>query len=212
MLLALIKKELLALIRDVHGLAALFLLPTVFIVIMSLALKDVYNPPVKSLAYAVDNRDTGEPAVKLVEAWEKRHGKPQQYSDGWTAAVRSGKLSYALVIEKDFSKGIVDEKSAEGVQARLITDPGLDGSAFAANKAELVMIASEIRAQALLAVSRMQLSRQLQLTRQVQTNRQPRQLSLQNAANAPVIVSAQALVDSERLAAGSRPTSVQQNV
>jgi ABC-2 type transport system permease protein len=212
MLLALIKKELLALIRDVHGLAALFLLPTVFIVIMSLALKDVYNPPVKSLAYAVDNRDTGEPAVKLVEEWEKRHGKPQQYSDGWTAAVRSGKLSYALVIEKDFSKGIVDEKSAEGVQARLITDPGLDGSAFAANKAELVMIASEIRAQALLAVSRMQLSRQLQLTRQVQTNTQPRQLSLQNAANAPVIVSAQALVDSERLAAGSRPTSVQQNV
>jgi ABC-2 type transport system permease protein len=212
MLFALIKKELLALIRDVHGLAALFLMPTVFIVIMSLALKDVYNPPVKSLAYAVDNRDAGEPAVKLVEEWEKRHGKPQQYSDGWTAAVRSGKLSYALVIEKDFSKGIVDEKSAEGVQARLITDPGLDGSAFAANKAELVMIASEIRAQALLAVSRMQLSRQLQLTRQVQTNTQPRQLSLQNAANAPVIVSAQALVDSERLAAGSRPTSVQQNV
>jgi ABC-2 type transport system permease protein len=212
MLLALIKKELLALIRDVHGLAALFLMPTVFIVIMSLALKDVYNPPVKSLAYAVDNRDSGEPAVKLVEEWEKRHGKPQQYSDGWTAAVRSGKLSYALVIEKDFSKGIVDEKSAEGVQARLITDPGLDGSAFAANKAELVMIASEIRAQALLAVSRMQLSSQLQLTRQVQPNRQPRQLSLQNAANAPVIVSAQALVDSERLAAGSRPTSVQQNV
>ena len=45
MLYALVKKELLALSRDVHGLAALFVMPVLFIVIMSLALQDVYSPP-----------------------------------------------------------------------------------------------------------------------------------------------------------------------
>ena len=53
LLFALMKKELLALFRDVHGLAALLLMPVLFIVIMSLALKDVYNPPTKTLSYAV---------------------------------------------------------------------------------------------------------------------------------------------------------------
>lgn len=216
MLFALIKKELLALTRDVHGLAALFLMPTVFIVIMSLALKDVYSPPVKSLPYVVDNRDNGKLAVTLIEEWEKRHGKARPNPDNWKAAVQSGKLSYALVIEKDFSKAIVDEKLADGIHVRLITDPGLDGSAFAANQAELVMIASELRAQALLAASRMQLDQQAQMIRQVQqalqAAGQPRQLPPPKASNATVTVTAQALVDSERLAAGSRPTAVQQNV
>ena len=41
MILALVKKELLALSRDLHGLAALFILPMVFIIVMSMALKDV---------------------------------------------------------------------------------------------------------------------------------------------------------------------------
>ncbi|MBI5626630.1 MAG: ABC transporter permease, partial [Nitrosomonadales bacterium] len=216
MLFALVKKELLALTRDVHGLAALFLMPTVFIVIMSLALKDVYSPPVKSLPYVVDNRDNGKLAVTLIEEWEKRHGKARQSPDNWKAAVQSGKLSYALIIEKDFSKAIVDEKLADGIRARLITDPGLDGSAFAANQAELVLIASEMRAQALLAASRMQLAQQAQMIQQVQqalqAAGQPRQLPPPKASNAPVTVTAQALVDSERLAAGSRPTAVQQNV
>lgn len=198
MLFALIKKELLALTRDVHGLAALFLMPTVFIVIMSLALKDVYNPPVKTLAYTVDNRDNGKMATTLIEIWEKHHGKPQDYPTGWTEAVQRGKLSYVLVIEKDFSKVIVDNRLVEGIQAHLVTDPGLDGGAYAANQAELVLIASELRAQALLAASRMQ----SQLSGSANNS----------ASEAPVIVSARSLVGSARLAAGSRPTAVQQNV
>lgn len=198
MLFALIKKELLALTRDVHGLAALFLMPTLFIVIMSLALKDVYRPPVKTLAYVVDNRDNGPLATTLIEAWEKRHGKPQDYPTGWTDAVQRGKLGYALIIEKDFSKVIVDETLTDGIQAHLLTDPGLDGGAFAAQQAELVLIASELRAQALLAAARRQ-------------SRSPTQIA-STTAEAPVIVSAQSLVDSKRLAAGSRPTAVQQNV
>lgn len=206
MLFALIKKELLALIRDVHGLAALFLMPAVFIVIMSLALKDVYNPPVKTLPYAIENRDNGTMADTLVAEWEKRHGKPQADSLNWSAKVQSGKLSYALVIEKNFSDVLVNGQTDSEIQLRLITDPGLDGGVFAANKAELVMIASEMRARALLTASRM-------------AQGAPRggpaaaiRIPDGGLTDTGVTVSAQALVGAERFAAGSRPTSVQQNV
>lgn len=197
MLYALIKKELLALTRDVHGLAALFLMPVVFIIIMSLALKDVYSPTGKTLPYVVDNRDSGQLAVLLLTEWEKRHGKPQTNIADWSDAVKKGKLSYALVIEKDFSKALAAERLTGEIQIRLITDPGLDGSAFAANKAELNMIASELRAQVLLTSSR--------------TAQLPPGVYRQ-APDLALTVSATALVGSERLAAGSRPTAVQQNV
>ena len=62
MLLALIRKELLALVRDMHGLAALFVMPMVFIVLMSLTLKDISRPPLAELTYAIDMRDTATPA------------------------------------------------------------------------------------------------------------------------------------------------------
>jgi ABC-2 type transport system permease protein len=218
MLFALIKKELLALIRDVHGLVALFLMPVLFIIIMSLALKDVYSPVIKSLPYIVDNRDNGQLADTLLTEWEKRHGKPQASSASWPDEVRSGKLSYALVIEKDFSKELVAEQPGSGKQLRLITDPGLESGVFSANNAELIMIASELRAQALLAANRDMLAATQVSQRQMSQLKMPQRLSRQEnkvssrALDMTVSVSAQALVATERLAAGSRPTAVQQNV
>jgi ABC-2 type transport system permease protein len=197
MLFALIKKELLALTRDVHGLAALFLMPVIFIIIMSLALKDVYSPAIKTLPYIVENRDNGQLAGTLLGEWEKRHGKPQAGSANWPDEVRSGKLSYALIIEKDFSKELMAGQPGSGKQLRLITDPGLGNGVFSANDAELIMIASELRAQTLLML---------------QQSSRPANMIASPASGVNVTVSAQALVGSERLAAGSRPTSVQQNV
>lgn len=208
MLLALIKKEILALTRDVHGLAALFLMPVLFIIIMSLALKDVYSPAIKSLPYVVDNRDSSPLSVTLLLEWEKRHGTPQVRTASWQDEVRSGKLGYALVIEKDFSRELAAKQTGSAKQLRLITDPGIDNGVFSANNAELSMIASELRGQALLAATQAMAGK----------NRTPPQSSRAEnkvppqAADATFSVSAQALVDSERLAAGSRPTSVQQNV
>ncbi|HMC13923.1 MAG TPA: ABC transporter permease [Gallionellaceae bacterium] len=201
MLFALIKKELLALSRDVHGLAALFLMPVLFIIIMSLALKDVYTPAVKSLPYVVDNRDNGQLAKTLLIEWEKRHGKPQLISASWQDEVRSGRLSYALVIEKDFSQELAAVQPGSEKQLRFITDPGMESGVFSANNFELVMIASELRAHALLAAT--QMSQRLPRS---ENKVSPR------ASSVTVPVSAQALVGTERLAAGSHFTAVQQNV
>ncbi|MHB1237236.1 MAG: ABC transporter permease [Gallionella sp.] len=199
MLLALIKKEFLALIRDVHGLAALFLMPAIFIVIMSLALKDVYSPPTKALPYAVESRDSGQLADNFLAEWKKRHGSPQANSANWEDEVRAGKLSYVLVIEKDFSRELAAEHPGIGKQLKLIAEPGLEGSAFAANNAELIMIANELRARALLAAARM-------------PQRSSQRPLRSGAPDESAPVSALAMIDTERLSAGSRPTAVQQNV
>lgn len=209
MLYALIKKELLALTRDVHGLAALFLMPVLFIIIMSLALKDVYSPAIKSMQYIVENRDNGQLAGTLLTEWEKRHGKPRQSSAGWSEEVRNGKLSYALIIEKDFSKELAARQSGGKEQLRLIADPGMDNGVYSANNAELIMIATELRAQALLAAAQIP---QRQMSQRLSRPEKSRSENKTPSRASSTTVSAQSLVGTERLAAGTRPTSVQQNV
>ncbi|HOZ67329.1 MAG TPA: ABC transporter permease, partial [Burkholderiaceae bacterium] len=100
LLFALMKKELLALVRDVHGLAALLLMPVLFIVIMSLALKDVYNPPTKTLSYAVENKDEGALSTILLDQWRKDHGEALPLSADWQNDLLAGKLKYVIQIEE----------------------------------------------------------------------------------------------------------------
>src|SRR5512139_505934 len=172
------KKELLALSRDLHGLAALFLMPVLFIVIMSVALKDVYNPPVQSISYVVEDNDGSELSHALLTQWEKRHGKPRQGVENWHDAVRSGKLGYALIIEPGFSVALYEENlEGQDIQLRLLADPGIEGGAFAATKAELLMLATGLRSEVLI------------------TNMKHEPITGESAAN----LSAQPIVQAERL-------------
>jgi ABC-2 type transport system permease protein len=186
MLLALMKKELLALSRDIHGMAALFIMPMVFIVVMSMALKDVYTPATKHLAYAVVNQDQGETADKLIERWADEAGAAQPLPAQWQDDVRAGRLKYVLLIEAGFSKGMDDLGSQSEARARLLTEPGLDNSVFATNRMRLLAIAATLRVQGLLT----------------KLPSQPNASAL--TGDAPVVA--------ERMSVGPRPTAVQQNV
>jgi ABC-2 type transport system permease protein len=187
MLTALVKKELLALTRDVHGLAALFLMPVMFIVIMSLALKDVYNPPLASLPYAVISHDPGELAQSLRTLWQREHGPAQTLPADWQARLRGGHLKYVLVLEAGLSDELALPSLPEVPRIRLLTDPGLDGNLFNSLKAELAGAAGELKARTA--------------------------LSSTDAPAPPPGASMMALVQAERHASsGPRPTSVQQNV
>ena len=55
---AMLIKEFLLVGRDKHALAALFIMPAVFILIMSLALKDVMNEDKSLMTYAVIDQDS----------------------------------------------------------------------------------------------------------------------------------------------------------
>jgi ABC-2 type transport system permease protein len=166
--------------------AALFIMPMVFIIVMSMALKDVYTPATKSLAYAVVNQDQGETATKLIERWADEAGAARPLPAQWQDEVRAGRLKYVLLIEAGFSKGMDDLGSQGEAKARLLTEPGLDNSVFATNRMRLLAVAAKLRVQGLLA-------------------KLPSQLDASAlTGDAPVVA--------ERMSVGPRPTAVQQNV
>lgn len=186
MLAALIRKEILALLRDPHGLAALFLMPLAFIVIMSLALQDSFSPATRSLAYAVLDHDDSAASHHLLADWASKHGAAQALPQDWRAALAAGRLRYVLELEKGFAEAIAAPTAPEGVRARLAADPGLEYGLYRSLEAGLAAAVGEQRADAV----------QERFTGLVT-----------RGANA-----IGRLVAAERVAAGVRPTAVQQNV
>lgn len=187
MLIALIKKELLALVRDVHGMVALFVMPMMFIVIMSLALKDVYSPPARSLPYSVDSQDAGALAQTLLAQWQSNHGAPQALPSDWQARLRAGELKYVLVLQAGLSDELALPSLPTQARIQLWAEPGIDGNLFNSLRAELSGTAGELKARTALA----------------STDGDP----------PPPTASMLTLVQAERLSdGGPRPTAVQQNV
>ncbi|MEC5386239.1 ABC transporter permease [Uliginosibacterium sp. H3] len=183
---ALIRKELTILVRDAHALASLFLMPIIFIVIMSLALKDIYNPPLFGRAYAVDVQDKGPLAAELMKRWVEMHGEPRALPADPTEALRHGDLRYVIRIEEGFSQVVSAPGTPSGVQVHLIADPALEISLFRATEAELSALVGEIRAEAL----------------------QDRFTGMSTKGGQAIRL----LVKTERLTLSLHPTAVQQNV
>ena len=63
---AMLIKEFLLVSRDKHALAALFIMPAVFILIMSLALKDVMNEDKSLMTYALVDNDQSSSSESLI--------------------------------------------------------------------------------------------------------------------------------------------------
>ena len=190
MLIALIKKEILALLRDVNGLAALFVMPLLFIIVMSMALKDVYNPPAQSLNYAIKNHDTSDLSSELIKAWEKEHGAAQTLPSDWRSAVLQGKINYVLQIQADFGAQLKKDKLAQQTQLTIFAEPRMELSQFKTLGTSLLLMTNEMRAQTVLKT----------------------QSAMRGQTSPSVEFSTQALIHSERLSAQAQPTSVQQNV
>jgi ABC-2 type transport system permease protein len=192
MFLALAKKELLALSRDLHGLAALFLLPMVFIIVMSMALKDAYSPRVLALRYAVVNQDHSRQAERLLTAWSAEHGAPVALGpDNLQDAVRAGRLKYVLRVDAGFAQAL--DKVQEGGHAEkvhFLAEPGLEKGLFESTRASLVMHVAQLRTESMLA-----------------------QIDVQGgAARATEALFSKTLVAAERAGKEARPSSVQQSV
>lgn len=192
MFFALAKKELLALSRDVHGLAALFLMPMAFIIVMSMALQDVYAPKTQALRYAVVDLDHSAPAQRLLDAWRKEHGAPVAPTPtDWEPALRAGALKYVLRVEAGFAQSLEDMESDPSVpKMQFLVEPGLDQGLFESNRASLMMQVARLRTESLLT-----------------------QLKIDgDLAAASESLFSQSLVTARRAATHVRPTAVQQSV
>jgi ABC-2 type transport system permease protein len=187
LLWGLVKKELLALSRDVHGLAALFAMPVLFVIVMSLALKDVYDPPLRALRHAIDVRDSGGFAAEVGKLWAPGHGPAEPLPADWQAQLRSGKLKYVIVLDDGLSKELALLAMPAEARIHLLAEPGIDGNLFNALRAELQAVAGQLKARGALQTLGEQIS--------------------------PSSTNTQKLVTAERFASGGpRPSSVQQNV
>lgn len=186
MLYALIRKELLALRRDLHGLAALFLMPLLFIVVMSLALQDVYNPPLRSMRHAFDIREPSALAQEFTGLWQQGHGAALPLPADWQAQLRAGELKYVIVIDAGFANVMAQARGPVQPQIHLLAEPGIDGNLFNSLRAELEATAGPQKARVA--------------------------LQAMGALIEPGATLAK-LVTAERYASGGpRPSSVQQNV
>jgi ABC-2 type transport system permease protein len=187
MLLGLIKKELLALRRDVHGLVALFLMPVLFIIVMSLALKDVYAPSQRVLRHAIDVHDSGVYATEVAKLWAPGHGPAEPLPADWQAQLQAGKLKYVIVLDEGLSKELAVLGMPGTAHLHLLAEPGIDGNLFNALRAELQAVAGQLKARGALQT----------LGEQVSSS----------------TTDTQKLISAERFARGGpRPSSVQQNV
>ena len=151
MLFALVRKECLALMRDPHALAALFLMPAVFIVVMSLALENLYTPPPDRFAYAVVDRDGSAMAKRLTADWAQRHGAPRALPESVDEALRRGRLAYVIDLAPGMAQALASPAPADTPVVRLRVEPGMDGGSFRSLQAEVAWKVGELRARALLA-------------------------------------------------------------
>jgi ABC-2 type transport system permease protein len=130
-LLAFWKKEWLALARDVHGLAVLFLMPAAFIVIMSLALSDAFTgDPGRSTDFAV----LGPGDAKLAEQLSRSlagggfRATPAPADEAAARdSVRRGSRGLVLVVPPGFAQtlGSVPDPKVEAPALVLLADPTL---------------------------------------------------------------------------------------
>ena len=116
---ACIRKEMLLLSRDWHGLLLLFAMPLAFILIMSLALQEQFAAragfKLPVLAYDRDQSDASRALLKAIETSgaftieANNAPTPSELTD----IVRKGRYAFAIEIDKGFGTRIANNKASE---------------------------------------------------------------------------------------------------
>ena len=153
-LVALWHKEWLALSRDRFGLATLFVMPAVFILIMSLALRDTLKPggTGPQLHYAVVDLDDSLASREAVELLASQSFLPESGITTEAAtrdAITKGRLPFAVVIPKGFEQRLTDEIGATGL-VTLRLDPTVAVLARSAFRQHLLGVLGTLKARSFL--------------------------------------------------------------
>jgi ABC-2 type transport system permease protein len=150
-LLAVIKKELRAMSRDVHGLLVLFAMPAAFILIMSMALRDTFKLNVaEKVRWQYWDEDRSEASSALLKRLPAPEGKvvlgePRDLD----LNLASGRLQMGLVLEKGYAKALADADSHHAF-VTIWTEPGTPPALIGAFRAEVARAVSLERMSALL--------------------------------------------------------------
>lgn len=133
-LTALWRKETLALLRDRHGLAALFVMPTIFILVMTMALHDAFMPGAAiDVGYAIVDLDGSAHSQSLARRLNKtgsfRLADTVAEADAARQAIRDGRYALALVLPQGFGERLLAPARVDGQATEpltLLLDPTLN--------------------------------------------------------------------------------------
>jgi ABC-2 type transport system permease protein len=157
------KKEWLAMSRDVHGLLVLFAMPAAFILVMSLALRDTFKPAVLEKAkWQAWDMDGTAASAGFLDKLPGRGRVPAATGDGAGAkqsredaaaemarALADGRIEIGVLVAAGFGAALADVERA-GVFVSLEAEPGLPASLVAAFHAEAARVLSVQRLRLLL--------------------------------------------------------------
>ena len=122
---AMLIKEFLLVSRDKHALAALFVMPAVFILIMSLALKDVFNEDKALIEYAVVDRDNSLESYSVISKLRaNKLMNEHNISDKFATPKEEG-VQFIVVIPEGFkSQFSQNEANNSALQIEVASDIG----------------------------------------------------------------------------------------
>ena len=127
-------KETLALLRDRHGLAALFVMPVIFILVMTMALHDAFMPGASiDVAYAVVDLDNSPHSQALVRRLDKsgsfRRIAVGQDLETALQGIRQNQYALVLALPAKFGERLLAPAGADGQPTEpltLLVDPTLN--------------------------------------------------------------------------------------
>lgn len=149
-LLALWEKEWLVLSRDVHGLAVLFLMPAAFIVVMSLALSDVFEGgAARQTDFAVVSGDeplAGQFARGLAGDGFRATPAPADEAAARTS-VRQAKHKLVVIVPREFRNALATPPGGKSTPPTLalLADPALPPTQLVAFQQRLLGVALGLR-------------------------------------------------------------------
>ncbi len=122
---AMLIKEFLLVSRDKHALAALFVMPAVFILIMSLALKDVFNEEKAIIEYAVIDKDKSlESSAVVANLRANKMMHEQNISEEYVSPNEEG-VQFIVVIPNAFkSQFSQSDANNSALQIEVASDIG----------------------------------------------------------------------------------------
>jgi ABC-2 type transport system permease protein len=206
---AMLIKEIILLWRDKQALAALFIMPAVFILIMSMALKDTLSADRVLLSYAIIDQDTTEESSRLRNFLQENRVMAEQkvtiVSGAQEQELLNGTLHFVVTISKGFSRNLAGKQN-------LPQDLRQDGPPLLQ-----VAVASELKAE-MLTLIKAELAKAV-LRLRIDRMRQELSLFLPDLAQGlqNIDFEGQGLLDIRFNAVGAmgadkRPTSTQQSV
>lgn len=153
-LLALWLKESIALLRDRHGLLALFIMPTIFILVMTMALRDAFSPGVSiDAAYVVVDLDQSQHSKALIKRLDKNVSFKRLPAADDAEKARQGILDghqvLALVLPKGFGERLLAPAGADGQPTealQLLIDPALSPALQLAFRNQVMAALGAVRA------------------------------------------------------------------